>query len=260
MKWYYVENGQQAGPVEETELEALAQGGKLRGDTLVWHEGMAVWQPFSAVCPPQFAATFGASAVGAPSHTGDTTDAVCAECNNMFPKEDMIPHASGYICANCKPVFMQKLAEGAKIRTGGLEYATIGTRFGAVVLDGILLWVVGMAVQFATTGLVMAASGTDPNAVLVVQVISILIQVVIAAAYETIMIGKYGATLGKMACKIKVVTAEGGRVTYMRSLGRHFAKILSQMICLIGYLMAVFDKEERRALHDRMCSTRVVMK
>jgi len=74
-----------------------------------------------------------------------------------------------------------------------------------------------------------------------------------------VMIGKFGATLGKMACKIQVVTAEGGRVSYLRSLGRYFAKFLSGLICLIGYIIAAFD-EEKRALHDRICVTRVVLK
>jgi uncharacterized RDD family membrane protein YckC len=73
------------------------------------------------------------------------------------------------------------------------------------------------------------------------------------------MIGKYGATLGKMACKIKVVTPDGGRVTYLRAFGRYFAKLLSAMICFIGYIMAGFD-DEKRALHDRICDTRVVCK
>ena len=73
------------------------------------------------------------------------------------------------------------------------------------------------------------------------------------------MIGKYGATLGKMACRIKVVTSEGGPVSYMRALGRYFAKQLSCLTLMIGYIMAFFDKENR-ALHDRICDTRVVMK
>jgi len=112
MKWFYVENGQQAGPVEESQLAELVQSGKLNKDTLVWHEGMAVWQPFSAVCPAQFAATFGTAAVGAGSPTDAAPEAVCAECRNIFRKEDMIRHKDLYICANCKPVFMQKLGEG----------------------------------------------------------------------------------------------------------------------------------------------------
>ena len=112
MKWYYVENGQQAGPVEEAQLAELIQSGRLRGDTLVWHEGMAAWQPFSAVCPPQFAALVGAKPLGMGATTGDAPEAVCAECNNIFRKEDMIRHKDVYVCANCKPVFMQKLGEG----------------------------------------------------------------------------------------------------------------------------------------------------
>lgn len=112
MKWYYVENGQQAGPVEETQLPGLMQSGKLRSDTLVWHEGMSVWQPFSAVCPPQLATAGSASQLEGSPADGEATEAVCAECNNMFRKEDMIRHKDVYICANCKPVFMQKLGEG----------------------------------------------------------------------------------------------------------------------------------------------------
>jgi len=112
MKWFYVENGQQAGPVEESQLQELIQSGKLRGDTLVWHEGMGAWQPFSAVCPPDFAAAVGATPISTSAPTGDTTEAVCAECGNIFRKEDMIRNKGAYVCANCKPVFLQRVREG----------------------------------------------------------------------------------------------------------------------------------------------------
>jgi uncharacterized RDD family membrane protein YckC len=62
-----------------------------------------------------------------------------------------------------------------------------------------------------------------------------------------------------MACRIKVVTAEGGQVSYLRAFGRYWAKGVSAIICLAGYIMAAFD-DEKRALHDRMCNTRVVFK
>ena len=87
----------------------------------------------------------------------------------------------------------------------------------------------------------------------------LFISIFIGVAYEVLPIGAYGATLGKMACKIRVVVADGSKVSYLRSLGRYFAKMLSGIICAIGYLMAAFD-EEKRALHDRICSTRVVIK
>ena len=62
----------------------------------------------------------------------------------------------------------------------------------------------------------------------------------------------------KMLMKVKVVMPDGGRVSYSRALGRHFAKILSGIILYIGYLMAFWD-DEKRALHDRICSTRVIV-
>ena len=38
---------------------------------------------------------------------------VCVECGGSFKSEDIIRIDSHIICARCKPVFMQKLSEGA---------------------------------------------------------------------------------------------------------------------------------------------------
>jgi hypothetical protein len=46
MKWYYVEGGQQQGPVSDAELEGKSRAGAITPETLVWREGMANWQPF----------------------------------------------------------------------------------------------------------------------------------------------------------------------------------------------------------------------
>ena len=62
-----------------------------------------------------------------------------------------------------------------------------------------------------------------------------------------------------MLCKIKIVDSSGSKIGYGRATGRFFAEILSGMICYIGYIMAGFD-DEKRALHDRICNTRVVYK
>jgi hypothetical protein len=40
--------------------------------------------------------------------------ATCAECKGMFNVRDLIAHAGVYVCASCKPRFLQKLAEGAE--------------------------------------------------------------------------------------------------------------------------------------------------
>jgi hypothetical protein len=41
--------------------------------------------------------------------------AACAECDGVFKIEEMIAHKDLHVCARCKPIFLQKLAEGARI-------------------------------------------------------------------------------------------------------------------------------------------------
>ena len=62
----------------------------------------------------------------------------------------------------------------------------------------------------------------------------------------------------RLALKIKIVTADGGRVSYARAFGRYFAKMLSGFTCAIGFIIAAFDNPQKRALHDYICNTRVV--
>jgi uncharacterized RDD family membrane protein YckC len=49
MAWYYANQGQQAGPVDDEKFENLVRQGVVRDDSLVWKEGMPEWKPYSAV-------------------------------------------------------------------------------------------------------------------------------------------------------------------------------------------------------------------
>jgi uncharacterized RDD family membrane protein YckC len=260
MNWYYAKAGQQAGPVDDAQLDALLSTGQIDSETLVWREGLANWQPHREARPsvPQGAAPPPPALAGQAAPTGGAGEAVCAECGKIFPIDSTIQYGNVRVCAGCKPVFMQKLAEGAKIG-GQMSYASVWTRFGAVFLDGIILYGVNMAIGLAAGLTLVQSVGAGPTDKLGLQMVLVVIQLAINISYEVIMIGKYGATLGKMAAKIRVVTAEGGRVSYARALGRYFAKMLSAAVCLIGYIMAAFD-DEKRALHDRICNTRVITK
>jgi uncharacterized RDD family membrane protein YckC len=82
---------------------------------------------------------------------------------------------------------------------------------------------------------------------------------VLPVIYNTVMVGRFGATLGKMACGLQVVGPDGEPISYGRALGRTVAEWLSGIICWIGYIMVAFD-EEKRSLHDRIASTRVIIK
>jgi uncharacterized RDD family membrane protein YckC len=49
MAWYYANQGQQAGPVDDEKFENLVRQGVVRDDSLVWKEGMPEWKPYAAV-------------------------------------------------------------------------------------------------------------------------------------------------------------------------------------------------------------------
>lgn len=252
MNLYYADGDQQMGPIGKAELQTLIKAKKVNAKTLVWQDGMESWQELGVFVRsqrqkrerPSQAAVSGAQAV-------------CSECRRVFAEEEMIRFNDARVCAACKPVFVQKVKEGVSV-AGALDYAGFWTRLGAVVIDGFIIWIFNMAL-FVPLGIIMPTSTDDPFAALSFMPLIMLLQYAIPAVYDTWFVGKYGATPGKMACKIKVVVADGTPVSYSRALGRHFAKWLSSLIMGIGFLMAAFD-DERRTLHDRICETRVVRK
>jgi len=67
------------------------------------------------------------------------------------------------------------------------------------------------------------------------------------------------ATLGKMALGIIVTDYEGKGISFGRATGRQFARIISALILLIGYIMAGFT-EKKQALHDMIAECLVVVK
>lgn len=65
------------------------------------------------------------------------------------------------------------------------------------------------------------------------------------------------ATPGKRLMGLSVVDIQGQRIGFLRATGRFFAKLLSNMTLLIGYLLAAWTSR-KQALHDLVVSTCVV--
>jgi uncharacterized RDD family membrane protein YckC len=276
MNWYYAQAGQQMGPVDENTLRQLAAAGTIRPDTLVWRAGMANWQPYQTAVPPlapppphPIAPTAPQlQYTPAPPYTGAAPAATrfCTECGNSYPADQLVPFGNSLVCAACKPVFMQKMREGVQ-PAGSFLYGGFWIRFVAVFIDGMLLNIIG----FIILGVIAAAAGInffDPERmrsqeqllrIFALEGVFLLISLAMTATYETYCIGRWGFTLGKMICGLKVVMTDGSAVSYGRALGRHFAKYVSAFIFYIGFIMAGFD-ERKRALHDRLCDTLVVKK
>jgi len=166
----------------------------------------------------------------------------------VYFDDELIQFGDALVCGKCEPLFVQKLKEGVTV-AGEMVYAGFWIRFGAKFIDGILLGIAGFALGFLG-GLILR------NAI-AVAVIENILSLALSIAYATYFVGRYGATPGKMACGLKVVRSDGEKVSYGRACGRFFAELVSSITLTIGYIMAAFD-EEKRALHDRICDTRVI--
>lgn len=243
MNWFYVQADRQQGPVTDAELGQMTAMGTITASTLVWHEGMTDWRPYAEV----------AAAEGLAGAQPDSAYA-CVECGRSFPPEEMVAFRGAWICAECKPLYFQRLQESGEI-PNQLNYAGFWIRFGAKFLDGIILGVVGI-VTGAATGAIFGALNDEVS---VIQVLNWLMGTVTNLAYCTWFLGRFGATPGKMAAGLKVIRPDGSPISYQRALGRTCAEWISSIILLIGYIIAAFD-DEKRTLHDRIADTRVVYK
>ncbi|MBL7804490.1 MAG: RDD family protein [Saprospiraceae bacterium] len=152
-----------------------------------------------------------------------------------------------------------------------LRYAGFWERFVAMLIDSIIL---GIASNILTTIFFQTNSFTQPEldpfdeegalaslmefymTLLPGMILSMVINWLYFAYMES---SENQATLGKMALGLKVTDLNGGRITFARATGRHFAKYLSSLTLLIGYIMAAFT-ERRQALHDIVASTLVFKK
>ena len=123
MNWYYAVGGQQQGPVDDAQLDALLQSGQINQETLVWRDGLANWQPLRQARPSAGAPPIAADAAAASGTAGGQPigDVVCAECGKLFTKDNAIQYGTAWVCAACKPIFLQKLREGAPAGAGAFQ-------------------------------------------------------------------------------------------------------------------------------------------
>jgi uncharacterized RDD family membrane protein YckC len=260
MEWYYTQAGVPAGPMSERDFQGLAAAGALNADSMVWHPGLATWQRYGQMF--RRGAFFAVPAADSALPPEPVWHYFCAECGRPFTADNLISFGEARICSWCKPTFYQRVREGAAL-PGVINYGGFWPRFGAKFIDSLIVGVINFTIQMMmsmTLGISSAAgskAGGPSPWFFVLMMLTYGFALGFHAAYNTWFVGRFEATPGKMAFGLKVVRPDGGRLTYGRAFGRHFAEMLSGLTLYIGYLIAAFD-DERRTLHDRLADTRVV--
>jgi uncharacterized RDD family membrane protein YckC len=242
MNWYYALHGTQLGPASDEQLAQLVAEGTITASTLVWKDGMGDWQSLSVVRPDLLATVAAPQVAGMP----------------VLPAQ--------------KDVMVQQMREGVlSTGPGELNYAGFWIRVVAKLIDFLVLGVIFMAITLlffadelaklmefsAKAGAGGEQSPEDMGALVAFQIGSMFFNYTITSIYNGVMVSKWGATLGKMALGLKVTDAAGNPPSKGKCWGRAFADLINYMICYIGYIIAAFD-EQKRALHDHICNTRVI--
>lgn len=157
---------------------------------------------------------------------------------------------------------------------GQYAFAGFGARFGAALLDALILGVPLMVVYLAAIGLFLGGlnASTDefgnvvdanPNgAVVGIGGLLFLIVLLVAFLYEPLMTARKGPgngqTIGKRIVGIRVVNLQNGPITAGQAWGRYlFKAFVSGPILYLGYLWALWDTNQQ-TWHDKVANTVVV--
>jgi len=185
----------------------------------------------------------------------------CSKCGVLMADGAMF-------CAACGQAFstaaVMARPMNAQVATAPrVEYGGFWLRFLAYLVDGavILIGICVVAIPLVfLTGLGAYLSNINPEqdwnengawAIIAVIFLLATASLVVTWLYHALMeCSEWQATVGKKVLGLVVTDMEGRRVSFWRATGRHFAKIVTNMIpLLIGYIMAGFT-DKKQALHD----------
>ena len=241
LQWYFAEGREKKGPFTEREIMEKVKAGGLSGETLVWHRRLPRWLPAATVFREL---------------AKESNEAVCSSCYKVKARAEMIAHGEGMLCDECKLALLQKQRDGnGEMEEIEMDFAGMGARIFAKVLDLLILTVLGVGVEMISRHFFPFHSQADLNTAFV---ITLLINMAIGLAYIAGLTGIYGATPGKMILGMKVVDAAGGRIGMGQAFVRYVGEfVVVPLTVMVGYLVAFFDSS-RRTLYDRISDTRVV--
>jgi len=204
-RWYYVSDGETAGPVGVPELRALVDADTLKPQGPICREGEEHWQKAEEVFP------------------------------DLWRKRQRKASTPGMEMGE----YAQELTyAGFWLRTCACLIDTILLQ---VIVNGAIMWVLMSMFGLSITADNLADEALS-LAGLVATATTIFVSWMYFASSES---STAQASLGKRAMGPYVPDIGGSRITFGQATGRYFGKILSGLFFGIGYLMAAFTEKKQ---------------
>lgn len=198
----------------------------------------------------------------------------CSQCGRPFAHSDLVQIAGNWVCGDCKPEYLSRVMAtgGAAALPLGWRYGGFWIRFGARIIDAIVLVVpllVFVALLLPNAIRTQGAAVPKPAITAFAAWSSsfFLVYLAVVICYEVLFLKYRGATPGKMVCGLIVTRSDGSDLGWGTCVGRFVMwnivtggiPYLNFVLMSISGIMAGTDAE-KRALHDRVCNTRVFYK
>ncbi len=200
--------------------------------------------------------------------------AFCSSCGQSFAVAAAPPRApmmSASVAATLGGGSAAIPAFAGNAVVSRVEYAGFWLRFLALLIDNVVMglgFVLILIPLIFLTGLRGFLDEIHPSEDMNDVGIFMLIGVIFLAAtvslvftwlYHALMeSSEWQATLGKKVLGLVVTDMGGQRVSFGRSTGRHFGKLITNLVpAFIGYIMAGFT-EKKQALHDMLAGCLVL--
>lgn len=186
----------------------------------------------------------------------------CSRCRDWICPNCRVEIEGRPYCAECKSEYLRDLRAGVTgIGVAQLNLASVGRRFGALFLDGLIFTIpyAAFMIYVAVTASPEAAGSDDIAAGPVIGIILVVLWLTAGrVVYEGLMLSRGGQTLGKRALSLKVVTPEGHDLRPGQAWGRALMRlVLENCLSFVNYIPALFTKE-KTAIHDLVAKTRVI--
>jgi uncharacterized RDD family membrane protein YckC len=240
-RFWVIRDGTRRGPFTEAEVLRDYRAGAIAPADRLWSEGIATPVPagevFAALSP------------------GPVTDAAPPSLE-LEPIEPRFAPVSESERSPYRPPGAA-VSQEQSAASGEIRYAGFWVRFCAASIDGFLLVLAGLLIGVVLgaalflTGNLQLADNTALQLAL-----NLGVPWLYYALQES---GSACATWGKRAFHLQVLHADSlARISFLRATGRAFARYLSMLPLFLGYAMQPYN-ERKRALHDFICGTVVVV-
>ena len=135
-----------------------------------------------------------------------------------------------------------------------LQLASIKSRTVAFIIDDLSITFIVLILLWNKISTVDG----DFNNILMIINQAFLQVILLKFIYQTFFIWYYGATIGKLIVKIRVIDFDNyGKISLTNSAIRSIGRILSESIFYIGFIFAYYT-EAKQTLHDKFGKSLVV--